>query len=373
MRLFFKGLSYLTSLFLLAVFLLAPAAHAKSKPLVVFANPGGKGDAFFQLMDDFMQAAADDLGFELVVYHGDRNHVLIDENIENIFSQDRLPDYLIGMNARGSGVSMLKKGEAAHVKSIIINQSFLGEERDQMRNPGEKYKEWLFEYLPDDTQSGYLLAKSLIEKALADGLVDKDGKVNIIGISGHETSAASILREKGLAQAVKEFPQAQVLQVTHAGWKRDRAREIAQGLLIRHPDATVFWSASDMMAAGIADGIRDNGKRPGKDVLTGGVDWANFALDMVESGVFTVTVGGHFMDGAWGLVMLYDQIHGKTVPTFSNSHFSSITAKNVASYRKNMAPENWDKIDFKKFSKHLNPKLKEYDFSLEAILKQFKK
>ena len=91
---------------------------------------------------------------------------------------------------------------------------------------------------------------------------------------------------------------------------------------------------------------------------------------MVEDGDFTVTVGGYFVDGAWGLVMLYDLIHGVEVPRFSTSHFSLITPKNVGRYRKHFGNNNWSRIDFKKFSKHLNPKLKKYDFGLKAVLEQ---
>ena len=95
---------------------------------------------------------------------------------------------------------MLEKSEARRVQTVFINQSFLDEDHEKMGHPGEKYKQWLFGYLPDDTHSGYILAKRLIEKAMEDGLEGKDDIINVIGVSGHETSAASILREKGLGQ-----------------------------------------------------------------------------------------------------------------------------------------------------------------------------
>ena len=352
------------------VFCLYAPSYAADKPYVVFANPGGKDDVFFQLMNDFMQAAADDLGFELDVYYGDRNHVMYDENLDTIFRQDRLPDYLIGMDARGSGITMLEKAEARGVKTIFINQGFLGEVRETMGGPGERYKHWLFEFLPDDTHSGYTLAKVLIEKALSNGLVDEQGVVNVVAINGHEKSSASILREEGLKRAIGESPNARLLQVAHAGWKREKAQELTEGLLKRYPQVKVIWSASDMMGLGITEGIRMSGRSPGENVLTGGVDWANFALDLVEKGDFTVSVGGHFMDGGWALVMLYDQIHGVDTPRSSTSTFSQITKENVGNYRKYVGGNDWGQIDFTKFSKHLNPKLKEYDFGLNAVLDQ---
>lgn len=359
-------------LILLGAMLLVPSMiHAGTKPLVVFSNPAAQDDPFFGLMTDFMQAAANDLGFDLVIYYGNRNHVIIDENIKTIFKGVPLPDYLVGMNARDSGKITLDMAEKHGVKTIFINQSFLGDDREAMGKPGEKYKQWLFEYLPDDSHAGHLLATTLIAKAQELGLKDDEGLINMVAISGHEQSFASILRETGLKRATEAMPDVRLLQISHAGWKRDKARIQAKRLLERYPKTTILWSASDLMGLGIADGLRDSGKMPGKDVLIGGVDWANFALDMVADGEFTTTIGGHFMDGAWALVMLYDHINGVDVPASGKSTFSSITSENVEIFRKHFSNENWEQIDFRQFSKHLNPDMKEYDFNLDAILRQF--
>lgn len=365
-----KAMCMAVSLLACALLLAAPA-QASDKPLVAFANPGGKGDAFFQLMTDFMQAAANDLGFELEVYYGDRNHVLIDENITAIFNKSPLPDYIIGMNARGSGERLLEMAELTGIKTVFVNQSFLGEARGRAGYPGENFKHWLFEYLPDDVHSGYLLARTLIEEALAKGLTDANGRVQILAISGHDASPASVLREEGLKKAVAEYPSAMLRQVVHASWKRNLAREQTKGLVSRYPEISVIWAASDKMALGVCEGLRELGKQPGGQILTGGVDWASLAMNMVENGDFTVTVGGHFMDGAWALVMLYDIIHGSRLPRPDKSTFSGITKKNIASYKANFNTGNWDKIDFTRFSKHANPELEHYEFGLDAVLKQF--
>ena len=352
--------------------MLCSSAGAARNVSVAFLNPGSRADVFFGPMIQFMQAAAEDLGFDLEVYYGDRSHVLIDENVKKLFSQERKPDYVIGMNARGAGEDLLDRAEAAGVKTIIINQGFLEEARKQVGRPGEKYSMWLFDYLPDDTHAGYLLGKTLIENALANGLVDSKGMVHVIAVSGHEASTASVLREAGLKKAVEEIPQALLLQMVHANWKKDTARELTLRLLDRYPSTTVIWSASDAMGEGVSDALRKKGRRPGKDVLVGGIDWTVRAQEMVESGEFTVSVGGHFMDGARALVLLYDFIHGVDIPRSNQSHFSSLTAENIAQYRQLFEAHDWRKIDFMKFSKYTNTNLKEYDFSLEAVLRQVK-
>ncbi len=350
--------------------LVASSAQAETRPLVVFANPADSDDVFFKPVTDFMQAAANDLGFELVTYYGKRNHVDIDENVTATFQREPLPDYLISMNARGSGKATLDLAEKTGIKTIFINQGFVGDDKKNYGNPGELYKQWIFEYLPDDSHAGYILTKELIEEAIKKDLRDENGFINIVALGGHETSPASILREQGLNRAVSEYPKARLLQLAHADWKREKAYELSKRLIKRYPNLSIIWTASDHMGAGIVDGIRESGKTPGKDILTGGVDWAAFAMDMVANGDFTVTIGGHFMDGAWAMVMLYDYIHGEQVTPSGKSHFSAITAENLESFRTHFGTANWEKIDFRKFSKHLNPEIKEYDFSLEAVLKQ---
>ncbi|WP_319470331.1 ABC transporter substrate-binding protein [uncultured Pseudodesulfovibrio sp.] len=354
-------------LLLVCVATLFPFPAEAGRPLVVFANPAAQGDVFFQPLTDFMQAAADDLGFELETYYGNRNHVIIDDNVQAIFKRDPLPDYVIAMNARGSGMTLLEKAKETGVKVAFINQGFLGEQRDLVGLPGEKYPNWLFEFLPDDTHAGWLLASTLIKTAKTGNM---GSKIQITAISGHESSAASTLRERGLKKALAEHPSATLNQTVHAGWKREQARKLAGALLKRYPETDILWSASDLMALGICDAVRAAHATPGKDILIGGVDWADFALDMVEEGAFTATVGGHFMDGGWALVMLYDHIHGIRIPATSTSHFSVITADNVEQYRRHFGTNRWGEIDFRRFSRHLNPQLKQYDFGLEAVLRQ---
>jgi len=351
--------------------LAAPAVcQAGKKTSVVFASPGSKDDPFFGQMVSFMQAAAEDLGFELDVYYGDRNHVLIDENVKHIFNRRPLPDYVIGMNARGSGREMVEKAEALGVKLIFINQSFLGGERLEMGLPGTKYKNWLFELLPNDVHAGYLLAKTLIDAKFSS--VETDKKISIIAINGLHDSPASILRIQGFKKALAEHPNVLFEQELYAKWKRDVARAYTLRLLERYPDASIVWSASDVMALGVADGIGDYGKIPGKDVLTGGVDWAAEGLTSVKNGLSTASVGGHFMEGGWALVMLYDYIHGVPVPNQSKSFFSVLTADNVQDYITHFGDGNWSKVNFLRFSKAENPDMLEYPFGLAAILEQVK-
>ncbi|WP_108649122.1 hypothetical protein [Dongshaea marina] len=80
------------------------------------------------------------------------------------------------------------------------------------------------------------------------------------------------------------------------------------------------------------------------------------------------------MDGAWALVMLYDYHHGKD---FIRERFKPrmypITRDNLAQYQPLLIQSRWEEIDFRKFSKVYNPKVKRYDFSPEMVMKSLRK
>jgi ABC-type sugar transport system substrate-binding protein len=73
---------------------------------------------------------------------------------------------------------------------------------------------------------------------------------------------------------------------------------------VRHPDARLVWAGSDQMAFGAMRAWRGAGRVPGKEVLFSGVNTSTEAMKAVRSGELTALAGGHFMAGAWALVMI---------------------------------------------------------------------
>jgi len=180
------------------------SATANNEPSVVFLNPGAKGDVFFELMTSFMQSAADDLRIKLEVIYCDRNHIkLRNEGIE-LLKRTVLPEYVLLINEKNAIADLLPDADAKGIKIFLFNEGILPEERSIHGSPETVYKNWFAEYLPDDFQAGYLLAKTLIDKALQLGMVDHKGILSIAGISGSFRTGSSSLRVQGLKKAVSE-------------------------------------------------------------------------------------------------------------------------------------------------------------------------
>ncbi len=359
---------------LVIVFFFSPI-YASEKIRVTFINPSFSNNDFWETTIDFMQAAAEDLGIEVKIYHANMNRYNQTKFARQVANAAKKPDYIVINYVRQQTKIILKIIEQAQIKTIIFNSDIMKEDRDNFGRPREKFKYWIGHIFPNDKQAGYDLANILIHTAQQNKLHGKDGKVGIIGISGKHQSSAAFLRNEGLKQAAIDLQQ-NLHQIVFAKWNRQVAAEMSFLTMKRYPDASVFWTASDLMALGIIEAIQKNGKLPGKQLLTGGVDWMPDALKAIQSGQMTASVGGHFMEGGWVMVMLYDYHHGrdfaKSEGLQMNSKMGVIYQDNVHDYLKRFGERNWDQIDFQKFSKVHNSNLKKYNFSLEAILNQLK-
>jgi hypothetical protein len=91
----------------------------------------------------------------------------------------------------------------------------------------------------------------------------------------------------------------------------------------------------------------------------------------------STSVGGHFLEGAWSLILVHDYHYGidfvddPGVRFMTSMH--SITSDTVQDYSDKLGNPEWNRIDFKQFSKKHNPVLEKYDFSLSGLLNAFDK
>jgi ABC-type sugar transport system substrate-binding protein len=333
---------------------------------VSFLNPADGSDAFFGSMVSFMRRAAADLGVELEVIDSHRDHPAMRRKARELVERATPPEYLLLVNEQGLAVEALPPATARGIKVLLLNEGLMVPDRQTLGNPGERHPGWLGELVPDDRRAGYLLAGSLIGAARRGGRRDQDGRI-VMGALGGSFTSSSLLRINGLRQAVAEAGDVTLVEVVPANWEIDRAREETARLLGSHPKLGALWSASDHMALGAAEALAAAGLRPGADVALGGVDWAPFAFGKVREGAFTATVGGHFLDGAWALVLLHDHHHRPEMgPSQEKSQLALVTRENVDTYERLFTRPK--EIDFKRFSKVRNPALARYEFSVDAVL-----
>lgn len=343
---------------------------AGNAPKVVFISPTVKEHPFWSEVIRCMEAAAEDLSMNFeVVYPKVRNRLSVHESALQTINSASPPDYMVYIYYKNFTSEVLEKAESKGIRSFIFNTGIPPEERKKVGQPMEKFKYWIGHMTVDDEEAGRLLAQALISEARKRHMSDKNGKIHMIGISGGKEASAALDRNKGLASVVERLDDVLLHQVIFAYWKAEKAAYATDGLLERYPQTQLIWSASDAMALAAAKTARKRKGAP--EILAGGIDWTANGIEGVRTGKLTATVGGHFMDGAWTLVLIHDHYQsrwgGDKIKNLK-SGMSVISSSNIQNYLIQFKDRDWRKIDFKAFSKLYNPEQTEYHFSLQKLL-----
>jgi len=335
------------------------------------------GDSpFWMNVRQFMVAAAQDLGVDLQIYPYNANPGLFVKRVQEVLTDENMkPDGILFHNFKKRGDEVLQLAEQYGVSAFVFNAGFGADA--PVGRPREQFSHWIGQMLPDDEYTGWLLSEKLLEEALKLEKRGADGTVHAVAFGGSRGSQASILRIRGFERSIQEQEQLLTQNILYAEWSRERVQKMVAPLIKKFPDVSVFWAASDSMAQGIIDGAKAQGWTPGKDFVVGGVDWLPEAVELIQSNEMTVSVGGHYLEGAWALIVLYDYLNGydfaeiRATTTLGTKMFA-LTTSNIAQFsmlREKLTLENIVKnIDFTVYSKTYYPELQEYDFNLEELL-----
>lgn len=347
------------------------SVYSGDKPRVLFVNPSTPENPFWSKFTSVMNSAAIKLNIDLHVKYGASDRFSEREVILDIIQSSARPDYLV-FSAHTDGVEkILAACEQARVYSIIVNTDILESDRGKIGFPREKFKYWIGHISPDDFAAG---------KALSDRLVFaaknrfKDRPIEIIALSGARDSAVAFNRNLGLEASIADSQGEVILnELLFPGWDGEASRARATALLKRYPNTKILWAASDVNALGMLSAAQQQGYKPGENIFVGGIDWTSDGLKAIKRNEFAVSIGGHFFEGAWALVLLYDYLNGRDF-----LHADGVTIKtkmqmidksNVAYWQDFINKKRWEKMDFRSFSLLSKKGKKNYDFSTDNVKK----
>jgi ABC-type sugar transport system substrate-binding protein len=342
-------------------------ATAAERIEVGFLAADNEESEFWGGMARLAAAVAEDLNVDLRIVHP--RH----DKFEN--------DGMALVNALGEGAyfmtyfldershRMLQAAEGRNVRTMLINSEVPEKHREHLGAPRQKLSRWIGHMRPDDVQAGYQIAGLLIEH------FEPADAIRMIAINGHNHLKADADRRKGLQQRVAESQRATLYDTKEAEWRENTAREVATELLNKYPETNAVWAASDLMALGVLAAVKDMGKRPGKDVVVAGVDWTSRGLAAIHAGDMVGSVGGHFTEAAFALVLIYDYHHGYDFADELGASFKTpmvpMSKEDAGRYLEKVGSSpnpDWSRIDFRRFTKTHNSGLKRYDFSWERII-----
>lgn len=356
-------------LFLIAL-LCGSVARAQS---VAFINPGKSDEIYWVTATQGMQAAARSLGMTFEVQYAQREPLKTFEIARAMVARpaDKRPEYIVITDDYSVADQLVKIADAAGVKSFLAYSSIPVDQRAGIGSPRGKYKGWLGSLEPRAEDAGYLTARALIERGKKEKAFGRDGKLHMLAIAGDRSTPSSLKRNEGMRRAVEEDRGVVLDQEVYAAWTREIAAEQADWLYQHYPDARLVWAGNDLMAFGAMASWERRGGKPGMDAWFSGINTSTEALEAIKSGRLASLAGGHFITGAWALVMLYDYHHGRDFADegleLQRPMFAEFTPQLADRYIERFSA-GFDSVDFGRYSKVKNPQLKRYDFGFAQLL-----
>lgn len=345
-------------------------AHAMAMS-VAFLNYGKQEEAYWRSASRAMQAAADDLGITLEISYAERKQQRMVAEAQALAARPpaKRPDYVIFSNDFALGAELLPILDGAGIKTFM---AFSGRGDDvSLGLPRQRYRLWLGSLDPDAEQAGYLTTRSLIQQARARR--PAAGKYELLAIGGDPVTPSSVRRSDGMRRAAREAGDVELVTEVYAAWDQARAQQQAGWLFQRHPAPDMLWAGNDLMAFGAMQAWAECCTTRGQGPLFSAINTSDQAMQALADGRLAALAGGHFMTGAIALVMLYDHWRGKdfadlgleqTLPVFML--FDARTAKR---FMQRFKGADYASIDFRRYSRVLNPARKQYSFAFGPLLR----
>jgi ABC-type sugar transport system substrate-binding protein len=342
---------------------------------VGFVNPSGPPE-FWLLVSAAMQAAAAELGVDVDIRYTDRSHDKAIAIAKDFLSEQPPLDYLVATNDVGVGGDIIKLADAAGVPLILLSNDLDQKDWAQYGEPRTKYRHWLGSIVPDHEGAGYGIAEGILTEAAR---IKTTRPLELLALTGDADTPASLQRVAGMKNAIGVMTQllgpnsVNLVDVRYLDWTAKTAEAAVRDYLQKGgPRLDALWAANDPMAIGAITALRDAGYKPGSDVIVGGLNWSQTGIERVLNGDMLLTHGGHFLGGAWVIVIIRDLHDGRDFAEedvrlqFPMGAIDRPTAVRFPEIGK----VDWRKVDFTRFSKTRNPAIQRYAFTPDAVLSQ---
>lgn len=300
---------------------------------------------FWNSYVEFMQKGADELGVDLVVLNADNKPDQMIKGLEDLVAQG--VDGIIFTPYWATAVPGLTMAKDANIPVIMTDSYADFPPQDAL------FPNYLAFVGPSDRDAGRQMAEALfaaIEPA-------EDGKKYIAVVNGTAGTSVAIDRRAGLQDALDTNPDVVVVGEVDGNFVRDTSQTVFESLWQGNPNVQGVWAANGGTATGVMAAITNAGKKPGEDIVVVAMDLNPENVDAVERGELLFDIGGHWLQGGFALVMLYDHLNGHGIPAdVANVKLDllPLTQDLVAQFRSDF-PNGVPVYDFKARSKTYNP------------------
>lgn len=300
---------------------------------------------FWNSYVQFMQKGADELGVHLIVLNADNKPDQMIKGLEDLVAQG--VDGIIYTPYWATAVPGLTLAKDANIP-VILTDSYADFPPQDANFPN-----YLAFVGPSDRAAG----KQMAEALFASLTPAADGKKYIAAVDGTAGTSVAIDRRAGLQDALAAAPDVVLVGEVDGNFVRDTSQTVFESLWQGNPQIQGVWAANGGTATGVMAAITSAGKTPGKDIMVVAMDLNPENVDAVEKGTLLFDIGGHWLQGGFALVMMYDHLNGKDLPAAQANvklDLLPLTKDRVAQFRADF-PGGVPVYDFKAHSRTFTP------------------
>lgn len=322
-----------------ALFLHAPAVQAQDEPTIGVIVPTLDAQ-FWNNYADFMREGAEELGVDLILLNADNRPDQMIRSLEDLVAQG--VDGIIYTPYWATAAPGLTMARDADIP-VVLTDVYA-----DFPPQSELFPNYLAFVGPSDADAGYQMAQALFE-ALDPA---EDGNKYIAVVNGTAGTSVAIDRRAGLQRALDETDGIVVVGEVDGNFVRSTSQDVFESLWQGNPQIQGVWAANGGTATGVMAAILSAGQQPGEDIIVVGMDLNPENVDAVRDGQLLFDIGGHWLQGGFALVMLYDYLNGHPIPP------------ELASVQLDLLPLTQDLID--DFERDFPGGVPEYDFQARS-------
>lgn len=264
---------------------------------------------FFVDLRDGAQAAAKDLGVDLMVSDAQNDSSTQQNQAQNAQSQGAKAVIInpVDSDAASPAVAPLL---SSNLPVISVDRSVTGED--------------VTSHIASDNVAGGAQAADELAKA-----VGEKGKVIIL--QGTPGAASTRDRGDGFKKEIKKYSGIEVVAEQTANFDRAEALDVTTNLMQSNPDVVGIYAENDEMALGA---IQSLGSKAGVDVKIFGFDGTEDGLKAVSNGTMVGTIAQQPKElGKKAVEAAVKAIKGESVEKTESIEVKTVTKENVADFQ----------------------------------------
>ncbi len=245
-------------------------AAAGEKGLIAFIPPD-MTSPYYQMIIDGAKPTAEKLGYELDV-QSPSTSTSYDEQVQILENEINkgVKAIAICTHDASSILNGVQEANEAGIPVIVFNtlQDLPSDDVD------------VYAYVGYDPWAGGVMAADYVAEKIGN-----KGDIAILeGLEGYNNTE----RIEGFQDEIaKKYPDINIVASQPADWERDKGYTVAQNIIQANPDVKAFFAASDEMAIGAAQAMKDGGI---DGIVTIGIDGNAATMDSINEGVTTASL-----------------------------------------------------------------------------------